>query len=646
MIKEGLYWTGGNNRIYIQNKTIDWITKHSVPVTWSQEVTYTYQRYKGLSYDYRNRHIVISDEGTKTINVLRIDNYGSVKDEVLHVGTSSRVGHVAVDWLSGNIYWADDAFELIGLQVIPNSIYPITLNDKIVVDRYLDIPFGITVHPQKGFLFWSDIGTPARIERSNLDGSSRMALIWLGINRPISLAVDHANNNLYWVDSVRSTVESCDFYGNKRRMLVTSFTSQIYGNDIYKNYVLFSDQATNEIALYSVNGITVNTLVKTPDKPFSIAMFTSENQQMTSDSCRTKGCKDICITTITGAKCMCRNGYSLGQDGLTCTVDIHFMDKSLLISSASRVCFYPVTAINSYLHLQKGQKCGTTLNDNFEIDFIAPDTFRKTLSIASKKSPFIYQQKINDVHRRIFEGSSNINGLFFDWTTSELYWTEQNGGNIYRSVIESNLKFIISIYRQLFNSILVSPRSITLDPLKRRIFWVAGSQHPAILNQNQMSVVTLVHTGLSSPYGLTFSRRLNRLFWTDMGRIGSVSSDGTDIQLSNGTNCLSYFGITTYKYFVLWLSKSSAGVYINVEDLSDESSPKRSAYKLSLATEIQIFDNSEQPQINEPCVYKNGGCEHICIVENIKSRCECEVGYKLHSDRKSCISSNFLCIFI
>ncbi|KAJ8305026.1 hypothetical protein KUTeg_017422 [Tegillarca granosa] len=190
-----------------------------------------------MSYDYRRKYIVMSDKGAKTITLVSRTSEGEFLGTFIHVGTSSRVGHVAVDWMSANVYWADSVFGWIGLQAISNNILTIAFNDKFkaVVDKYLDIPSGIAVHPQKRFLFWSDIGTLARIERSNLDGSSRMALIWLGVIRPISLTVDHANNNLYWVDSARSTVELCDFYGNNRRVLVTSFTSQFYGLDIYQN---------------------------------------------------------------------------------------------------------------------------------------------------------------------------------------------------------------------------------------------------------------------------------------------------------------------------------------------------------------------------------------------------------------------------
>ena len=38
-----------------------------------------------------------------------------------------------------------------------------------------------------------------------------------------------------------------------------------------------------------------------------------------------------------------------------------------------------------------------------------------------------------------------------------------------------------------------------------------------------------------------------------------------------------------------------------------------------------------------PCSFKNGGCDHTCVVVgSYKERCECTTGYKLLSDGTSC----------
>lgn len=62
------------------------------------------------------------------------------------------VGQVTVDWLGGNVYWADEGFRWIVMKPLPgqnNQIFSLDPNFRIVVDKYLDKPRGLTAYPQK-----------------------------------------------------------------------------------------------------------------------------------------------------------------------------------------------------------------------------------------------------------------------------------------------------------------------------------------------------------------------------------------------------------------------------------------------------------------------------------------------------------------
>lgn len=56
-------------------------------------------------------------------------------------GTSDSVNGIAVDWLTGNVYWTDAVYDWILLHSSDGSRY------DIVVDEGLDQPGGIAVHP-------------------------------------------------------------------------------------------------------------------------------------------------------------------------------------------------------------------------------------------------------------------------------------------------------------------------------------------------------------------------------------------------------------------------------------------------------------------------------------------------------------------
>ena len=59
--------------------------------------------------------------------------------------TSSEVYGIAVDWLTGNAYWTDAAYDWIMMYNADGS------RGAIVVDQHLDIPTGIAIHPSRGY---------------------------------------------------------------------------------------------------------------------------------------------------------------------------------------------------------------------------------------------------------------------------------------------------------------------------------------------------------------------------------------------------------------------------------------------------------------------------------------------------------------
>lgn len=54
------------------------------------------------------------------------------------------------------------------------------------------------------------------IERVDMDGSQRIAIITNNILGPMSITVDHVLKMIYWVDAKLNTLESVDFQGLKR----------------------------------------------------------------------------------------------------------------------------------------------------------------------------------------------------------------------------------------------------------------------------------------------------------------------------------------------------------------------------------------------------------------------------------------------
>ena len=62
-------------------------------------------------------------------------------------------------------------------------------------------------------MFWTDWGNYPKIERANLDGSERVAIVTYNLTYPNGLAIDYESSLLYWCDAGTNVIEYSDFNG-------------------------------------------------------------------------------------------------------------------------------------------------------------------------------------------------------------------------------------------------------------------------------------------------------------------------------------------------------------------------------------------------------------------------------------------------
>lgn len=65
----------------------------------------------------------------------------------------------------------------------------------------LDIVFANSPLPATSYFYWTDWGSPAKIERATLGGSFRKAIISTGLKTPNGLTLDYDERMLYWADA-------------------------------------------------------------------------------------------------------------------------------------------------------------------------------------------------------------------------------------------------------------------------------------------------------------------------------------------------------------------------------------------------------------------------------------------------------------
>lgn len=118
-------------------------------------------------------------------------------------------------------------------------------------------PFFINYFPS--YLFWSDWGAVAAIERCALDGTNRKALVKDNITWPNGVALDSGAQLVYWLDASHDTISSIDYNGNNRKIIFDDsalLLSDFHGFDldITADSIYFTDWLTN-----SIDGVNKNT---------------------------------------------------------------------------------------------------------------------------------------------------------------------------------------------------------------------------------------------------------------------------------------------------------------------------------------------------------------------------------------------------
>lgn len=74
---------------------------------------------------------------------------------------------LAIDWIYYHIYWTDARGKNIKLADFDGNMKKTLITDNIQEPRAL------AVNPLEGWMFWTDWGETARIEKSGMDGSHR-----------------------------------------------------------------------------------------------------------------------------------------------------------------------------------------------------------------------------------------------------------------------------------------------------------------------------------------------------------------------------------------------------------------------------------------------------------------------------------------
>uniref|UniRef100_A0A665ULI1 EGF-like domain-containing protein n=1 Tax=Echeneis naucrates TaxID=173247 RepID=A0A665ULI1_ECHNA len=230
---------------------------------------------------------------------------------------------LAFDWIHGNLYWTDGSRSTISVVTADGT------RRKTLFHQGLSKPRAIVVDPHSNFIYWTDWGNPAKIEKAGLNGGDRSALVSENIEWPNGITLDLLNQRLYWVDSKLHTLSSIDVQGGGRRTLIIDEDRLAHpqGLTVFEEKVFWTDISNN--AILSANRLTGNDITPVAEhlsSPEDIILYHDLKQPAGRDWCRVSngGCAFMCLAAPQVGRhapkytCVCPDGMMLARDMRAC----------------------------------------------------------------------------------------------------------------------------------------------------------------------------------------------------------------------------------------------------------------------------------------------------------------------------------------
>ena len=92
-------------------------------------------------------------------------------------------------------------------------------------------------------MYWSDWGATPKIERCGLNGDlqTREVIINTSILWPNALTIDYTIDRIWWADAKMHTIESANFLGSDRRVILRESINHPFAVTLFQNYMYWTD---------------------------------------------------------------------------------------------------------------------------------------------------------------------------------------------------------------------------------------------------------------------------------------------------------------------------------------------------------------------------------------------------------------------
>ncbi|XP_046386301.1 vitellogenin receptor-like [Ischnura elegans] len=593
----------------------------------------------GVAYDGDRVYWTNIDHGEETIMRSKID--GSEIEPVVTSGLSLPE-ELTVDWLAGNLYFTDAEAHHIGVCTLNGDICTVLVNADV------DSPRGITLIPQQGYVFWTDWGQKPMIARAGMDGSDPVAFVDRDLQWPNGLALDYPAERLYWVDAKLMIIESIKLDGTDRRIILKGILKHPYSIDVFEDSIYWSDwegrglQSCNKFTGKDRKGL----LAEDRRLIFAVHIYHQALHPPTHNPCRLAQCSHLCLLAPNGGyTCACPLEKTLTDDKHHCK-DMSNIPSIVLVSNG-----HSLKKIK-YKMLGRLEETEVPLQIIRNVDSMAYSPHMGSVIVCDNFLKLMVKVNLKTLSMStLISGQlGKVEGMDFDYLGNNLYWCDSE-----RKMVE-----VLSMTNHERGVVLKDlagerPMDIAVVPEEGVMFVsLLGVDGKAYIDRFTMTGkgrIHVVHESLGDEgLPLTYDRDLHRVYWADPAahRIESTSVDGLDrhawkISLSHPPVDLTSLGskiffTSSHSVHLSWSDKYHSTMKTEKYNLGGNELPVR---KLVAVTPHLDTDH--------PCLNRNGGCSHLCLLELKKMECFCPVGMVLAKDNKTCVaptrcrSDEFLC---
>ncbi|XP_078048816.1 putative vitellogenin receptor yl [Augochlora pura] len=556
-----------------------------------------------------------------------------LESEVVVTSGLNRPEAIAVDWVTGNLYFTDSHRMHIGA-CNSNGTYC-----TVVIEGTSDKPRGLALLPQSGMMYWTEWSINSRILMASMDGTNRSVLISENLACPNSLAIDDVNGRLYWMDSKLKLIESVRLDGTDRRIVLEAVGKAPSSLAVFENRLYWSDRASGTVqSCNKFTGKDWRTVINASSAVYGIDIYHSVLKPKISNPCESSPCTELCLLSSEREyTCACTLDKELDSDQHTCRA-VNEQMRLVIVAGDRLVDYHQIELL--------GRPKMTSSDVLKNITLAAYNPLADGLFVvANSRFTDIFNLNTNTGSLKLITSieKTALGGMDFDHIGNNIYLSDINRRTIVIHSLNTNEKTVLFFEEEPHGIALVPEEGIMFV-----VFRVDGTYRIDSMRTHGIGPripIEGVKARLLGPQvALSYHRGTKRLFWSDQGtgRIGSTSILGFETRIFRDglTEPVSLAALGNY---VFWSQRKS-------KELFWASMIDAEQYQKSIA--LNLPKAFERPQLvslptthdnDHECLRNNGNCSHVCLVSNPRSRiCACPPGMTLQEDNRTC-SPETLC---